>query len=68
MKDIHNAGNMPPNSGILYAPATPQSGDDPASYIGVIRVTEAGLYWVRIWPRKLHDKIVVELKLTPKTN
>jgi hypothetical protein len=69
IKDISTqAGRQSPNTGILYRlPSQTAQGNDPPSYIGVIRVTQAGLYWVTIWPRTLNGKQVVELRFNPKT-
>jgi hypothetical protein len=63
------AGQMAPGSAILYdvPPAVPPiPGADSHDYIGVIRVTQAGLYWARAWRRTVKGRPVIELVLTQK--
>jgi hypothetical protein len=60
---------MAPDSAILYdpPPAVPPIPDaDSRDYIGVIRVTQAGLYWARVWRRIVKGRPVIELVLTQK--
>jgi len=66
-KDITTQANrMAPEIGILYRHPV-SSADDPAAYIGVVRVRQAGYYWAQLWRRTVRGKVVVELRLSPKT-
>jgi len=66
VKDISaKVSSMPRNGSILYRNREPKDGD-PASYGGVLRLSDGQTFWAYIWPRKIGDKDVVELKLVPK--
>jgi hypothetical protein len=56
---------MERGTAILYRNLKPV-GTDPASYGGVLRLTNGETYWAYIWPRLVRGKTVVELRLTPK--
>jgi hypothetical protein len=55
---------MPPNAAILYPRAQPDS--DSPHFMGIIRITQGGMFWVTGWERIVNGKLVIELKFTPK--
>jgi hypothetical protein len=66
LRDITaRSSQMPPNAGILY-PAKPQLDWDSPEYRGVVRINEAGFFWVSAWTRLVKGKVVFELKFMPK--
>ena len=56
---------MPRNGAVLYKNRKPK-GVDPASYGGVLRLSNGEAFWAYIWPRVVRGKPVVELRLVPK--
>jgi len=58
------SSKMPPNAAILYPRAQPDS--DSPHFMGIIRITQGGMFWVTGWERIVNGKLVIELKFTPK--
>ena len=59
------ASTMPRNSCLLYPNPNPR-GDDPASYVGVMRTAAGELYWLGAWAREVRGRKVIEIRQTPK--
>jgi hypothetical protein len=64
-KDISKASSMSRNATILYRNRKPK-GEDPASFGGLLKLTDGQVFWCYLWPRKIGEKDVVELRLVPK--
>lgn len=58
------SSKMPPNTAILYPRAQPDS--DSPRFMGITRITQAGMFWVAGWERTVNGKTVLELKFSLK--
>ena len=58
------SSKMPPNSAILYPRAQPDP--DAPRFMGITRITQAGMFWITAWERTVNGRVVLELKFTPK--
>jgi hypothetical protein len=59
------SSKMPVDAGILY-PVRPAPNWDSPAYRGLVRIDEAGLFWVSAWNRIVNGKLVLELKFDRK--
>jgi hypothetical protein len=64
MKDVTSMSyRMERNSCLLY-PSKSESGSDPCSHQGMVRLEDGTGYWIKLWPRLVKDKQVFELRFT----